>query len=678
LAGRGAVMLAGSALALLVLALACILYTPSPTHDLLTKRAAKARTLALQRLLEIKTDQHTWEDNLDISAFYSAVYIIMLRTTGQIEHPGAYSEELAQLRHMISHRNTDGGFYKFRGSPSNKAISRLAVTALKMGLGEFHSEHFPERWFRPNPLIDAELTATLHQVVKDSDRFIKKGKKYGYRPFELDHLLISHLMIGYIDKNRCLRPLSFLEPELGAAIKRYKWLSRIESKFNPMTRKVFPALAILYRRVCENNVLSSHFLGLLQKIPCFRRSEERSIKLLAEVIRAEQNVNGGWFYNALFTMINVMALCEAGVMTDDPSIQNALAYLRTNTFSTADRGAFIDFMNTDMWDTAAAVYAYLRIPGHSAMDARIRPTIEFLLRWQGEDGSFAFGSASMNEPDNDSTAMVMHALCLADKTARGKLQLKLDRAVHRAVTFILSRQNQQGGWSVWEDTFVRGRPGSQGFFKQNLFDVPTPDVTARILLSLVRLGFGVNDEPIRRALEFLLRNQCDNGSWWSRWWSGYIQGTQFVLAPLGELGLKAGPNPYPEDELLTRAHKAVLLGMKFLLECQNPDGGWGETIDADFDQAYAGKGASTPLHTAQAATSLMLTGKAATSPEIERAIGYLLQSMTVDGRWEDQQVTFTVFARTFYYSHPLFNYILPLSTMTEFLARRGYEERAGQ
>jgi len=276
--------------------------------------------------------------------------------------------------------------------------------------------------------------------------------------------------------------------------------------------------------------------------------------------------------NALFTMINVVALREAGARLNDPAIQNAFAYLRANAFSTADGGAFIDFMNTDMWDTAAAVYAYLRIPGHSAMDTQIRPTIEFLLRWQGEDGSFAFGSASMNEPDNDSTAMVMHALCLADKTARGKLQLKLDRAVHRAVTFILSRQNHRGGWPVWENTFVRGRPGSQGFFKQSLFDVATPDVTARILLSLARLGLGVNDKPIRRALEFLLHNQGDNGSWWSRWWSGYIQGTQFVL---GELGLKAGPNPYPEDELLTRAYRAALRGMEFLLKHQNEDGGWG-------------------------------------------------------------------------------------------------------
>jgi len=104
----------------------------------------------------------------------------------------------------------------------------------------------------------------------------------------------------------------------------------------------------------------------------------------------------------------------------------------------------------------------------------------------------------------------------------------------------------------------------------------------------------------------------------------------------------------------------------------------GESIYSDFDQAYAGKGASTPLHTAQAATSLIMTGQTATSPEIKRAIKYLLQTMTEDGRWEDQQATFTVFARTFYYSHPIFNYVLPLSTMTEFLGRRGYEERAGQ
>jgi len=287
--------LIGGVWLLLTIVLACSLETTSVPDGSLTRKVAKARDLALQRLLEIKTDQHTWEDSLDVSAFYSAVYIVMLRTTGQIGHPRAYREELALLRHMISHRNTDGGFYKFHGSPSNRAISRLSVMAIRMALGEVQSEHCPRRCFRPNPLIDAELAATLHQVIKDSDRFIKKGKKYGYIPFELDHMLVSHLMICYTDKKRFLLPISFLEPEVGAAIKCNKWISRIEAKFNPMTRKAFPALAILYRRGCKNNVLLSHLIRFLQKIPGFRWLEKRSVELLAEVIRAEQNVNGAWF-----------------------------------------------------------------------------------------------------------------------------------------------------------------------------------------------------------------------------------------------------------------------------------------------------------------------------------------------------------------------------------------------
>jgi hypothetical protein len=48
-------------------------------------------------------------------------------------------------------------------------------------------------------------------------------------------------------------------------------------------------------------------------------------------------------------------------------------------------------------------------------------------------------------------------------------------------------------------------------------------------------------------------------------------------------------------------------------------------------------------------------------------VAYLLETMTDDGRWEDRQASFTIFARSFYYHYPLFACVLPLLALTEYV-----------
>ena len=66
--------------------------------------------------------------------------------------------------------------------------------------------------------------------------------------------------------------------------------------------------------------------------------------------------------------------------------------------------------------------------------------------------------------------------------------------------------------------------------------ITIPDVTARILHGLVEAGMGPEDKTVQKCLSFLLRTQCRNGAWWSRWWAGYISGTDFVLDVFSRMG----------------------------------------------------------------------------------------------------------------------------------------------
>ena len=64
---------------------------------------------------------------------------------------------------------------------------------------------------------------------------------------------------------------------------------------------------------------------------------------------------------------------------------------------------------------------------------------------------------------------------------------------------------------------------------------------------------------------------------------------------------------------------------------------------------------------------LIACGYPVTAPEIRRGIDYLLHAMTPDGRWEDDQATFTVIPGSFYYQYLLMNDVIPLMALNAYL-----------
>ena len=168
-------------------------------------------------------------------------------------------------------------------------------------------------------------------------------------------------------------------------------------------------------------------------------------------------------------------------------------------------------------------------------------------------------------------------------------------------------------------------------------------------------------------MRFLLRTQCPNGSWWSRWWAGYIPSAFHALKTYGSLGFRWESPPSTRDRLLLRSHDAMMRAVSFLKQHQNADGGWGETIRADTDTGYAGVSASTPVYTAIAVSGLLACGMPSTRPEIERGISFLLKTMTLDGIWPDEGAIYTIFAGACYYPSPLYSVVIPMNALNDYL-----------
>src|SRR6185503_14674635 len=147
------------------------------------------------------------------------------------------------------------------------------------------------------------------------------------------------------------------------------------------------------------------------------------------------------------------------------------------------------------------------------------------------------------------------------------------------------------------------------------------------------LGFTADYPPARRAIRFLQRTQEAEGAWYGRWGCNYLYGTYLALWALWKIGVD------PAD-------RAVRRGAAWLLRCQNPDGGWGESLASYDDPSLKGKGPSTPSQTAWAVLGLLAAGHRE-DESVRRGVEFLLARQAADGSWPEEEWTGTGFPGVF-------------------------------
>ena len=138
--------------------------------------------------------------------------------------------------------------------------------------------------------------------------------------------------------------------------------------------------------------------------------------------------------------------------------------------------------------------------------------------------------------------------------------------------------------------------------------------------ALCRRGFTLADETVQRGVDYLVKNQERNGSWYGRWGVNYVYGTSLALRGL-------------------RAAQAVAIdsfrrAAKWLISVQNADGGWGESCDSYRDDTFV-PAPSTPSQTAWALMGLMAAGEGFSRP-MQHGCNYLLSTQREDGTWDEE------------------------------------------
>ncbi len=318
-----------------------------------------------------------------------------------------------------------------------------------------------------------------------------------------------------------------------------------------------------------------------------------------------------------------------------------------------------------VWDTSLTCHALIEAGGEEAFPPAKRG-LDWLLPKQVLDvkgdwavkrpdvrpGGWAFQYNNAYYPDLDDTAVVVMAM---DRARRITKSGEYDAAIARGREWIEGMQSRDGGWAAFDvnnlEYYLNNIPFSD---HGALLDPPTEDVTARCVSMLAQLGeTAQSSKAVADGVAYLRRTQLAEGSWYGRWGLNYIYGTWSVLCALNAAGID------PRDPTIRKA-------VDWLLSIQNEDGGWGEDA-VSYRLDYKGfEGApTTASQTAWALLGLMAAGEAG-NPAVARGVEYLKSTQTEKGLWDEQRYTATGFPRVFYLRYHGYAKFFPLWALARY------------
>jgi squalene-hopene/tetraprenyl-beta-curcumene cyclase len=630
-------------------------------------------------LLDQQHEDGYWCGELEADVMLEADYIFMHTLLGTGE-PGKM--ERAQ-NEILRHQNEDGGWSLYPGGPSNINYGVKAYLALKlMGWSQDHPVLVKAReWVLANGGVTQCNTFTkiylcaLGQYDYDAvpaipPEIVLFPNWFYFNIYEISSWsrgILVPLSIIYAKK-----PFKKLSPEQG--IEELFVGGRKNANLHLRWDKKSPISWRNFFLFCDR---LTHWFERVHIRPLRKIAIKKAEKWMLE--RFEKSDGLGAIYPAMLN--SIVALRCLDYSFDDPHMIRAIDEFEKLGIDcpegTPDYPTPTFRMQPcfpPVWDTAQAMYA-LGEAGVRRDDTRMLKAADWILskevRTKGdwaqkvknvEPGGWYFEFNNEFYPDVDDTGQVLMALNCVDNP-RERYQYEV---CQRAIDWVWAMQCRNGGWASFDKDNTKMIFQYIPFADHNaMLDPPTVDITGRMLEMLAQYGYTRKDPRVEKAVQFILKEQEPDGSWFGRWGVNYLYGTFLVLRGLEAMGMW---NHEP----------AVQQAAEWIRMVQNSDGGWGETCGTYDDPNQRGIGPSTPSQTAWAILGLLAAGDTR-SDSVAKGVRWLIERQHKDGSWDElvpgrngeSYYTGTGFPRVFYLGYHLYKQYFPLLALTTY--RRAME-----
>ncbi len=625
--------------------------------DDLLSRVAAAADATRKYLFSLQHEDGYWCGELEADSTLESDYILLHTLLGT-GNPGRIEKA---ARYILKHQNLDGGWPIYHGGPSNISASVKAYFGLK--LAGYKAEH-PAMERARRKIHELGGVTEVNTFTKiylcffgqyDYDAVPAVPPEIALFPnwfwFNLYEIsswsrgILVPLSIAYAKK-----PFKKIQPEMGVQELFVKGRTKKNMRLH------WDKKLISWRNFFLVLDRVTHWFEMVHVRPlrsmAIRKAEEWMLE------RFEMSDGLGAIFPAM--MNSIIALRCLGYSLDDPQLIRALDEFEK--LGIEEDGTFrMQPCLSPVWDTAYAAFA-LAESGVSRGEQRLVNAVDWLLKKQvtqrgdwyvknknAPPGGWYFEFNNEFYPDVDDTAQVLLALSRLDHPDEGYQH----KSIKRAMDWLMSMQCKKGGWASFDKDNEKMVFQAIPFADHNaMLDPPTVDITGRVLEMLASYGYTPHDPAVRRAIEFIKREQEPDGSWFGRWGVNYLYGTMQVLRGLEAIG---------EDTREAYVQQAA----EWIRSVQNPDGGWGETCGSYDDSATKGVGPSTPSQTAWAILGLLAAGDTR-SDCLTAGIAYLLRTQEKDGAWRIPPYTGTGFPRVFYLKYHLYEIYFPLLALTTY------------
>lgn len=336
------------------------------------------------------------------------------------------------------------------------------------------------------------------------------------------------------------------------------------------------------------------------------------------------------------------------------------------------------YNGSQLWDVAFTSRAMLESDLGQLFPEMIRKSYQFIdnmqVRKEHEThkeffrhpmiGSWPFSTAEQAWPVADCTAEGLSATLAIHKSGILKPGIS-DSRIKQAVDVILSFQNKDGGWPTYELSRAPKwleKLNPSEVFADIMIDYSWTECSSACVIALLEIlecypNYKCQEirEAITRGLQFVVKQQRQDGSWYGGWAVCFTYASWFAVE-----ALVLGKEYIDAD---TRS-QCISKASEFLLSKQMPDGGWGETYESCANMVYTQAKTSQVINTAWALLALQVADSD-NKEAIQRGIDLLLERQLDDGDWEQENIS-GVFNYNCMITYSAYRNIFPIWALNRF------------